>query len=351
MTMKIGFFVAAASIPMTVLCGYFDAESGPTIGWLTGALLGAVSAPFIPLGYIEGESWVERRAKDRIGISELMAAIGSIRTVTTFWQTPRSTLAFVLMFLGAWLAILSTALAYCPILPFHWKNPSQLAWPMFTWPVGGVILGILLGSVLCLFGAGQLAELKWWLARAKTELQDHPRDKAPIEWAKAQSSLGDALSALARKKRSVVLFEEAIFAYNGALSEDALDALPHKRFYTLQALANAHIDLFSIQKEPASLDSAVVLLREALLCPSGDDRLSEWCKVHLLLGQTLMLSGRSKNDDAPFAEAIKAFEAGLAAAEQCHNSVLKGACSDYLQAAASERESLKYSTQNKQSSA
>ena len=70
-------------------------------------------------------------------------------------------------------------------------------------------------------------------------LQDYPRERAPLEWAKTQMGLGNALEAPGERESGTARLEEAVAAYRAALEENTRARLPLGWAMTQMNLGNA----------------------------------------------------------------------------------------------------------------
>ena len=65
------------------------------------------------------------------------------------------------------------------------------------------------------------------------------RDRAPLEWARTQSNLGNTLLVLGQRESGTTLVEEAIAADCAALEEWTRDRTPHEWANSQEELGNA----------------------------------------------------------------------------------------------------------------
>jgi hypothetical protein len=78
-----------------------------------------------------------------------------------------------------------------------------------------------LGIALRLFGEREsgTVRLKEAVAAFRAALEEHTRERVPLDWAMTQMNLGTALSRLGERDSGTARLEEAVIAFSAALEE------------------------------------------------------------------------------------------------------------------------------------
>ena len=92
------------------------------------------------------------------------------------------------------------------------------------------------------------------VAAYRAALEEQTRERVPLDWAKTQNDLGNALEALGERESGTAQLEEAVAAYRAALEERTRDRVPLQWAETQNRLANA-------LEKIAQLESTGVLRR------------------------------------------------------------------------------------------
>jgi tetratricopeptide (TPR) repeat protein len=82
---------------------------------------------------------------------------------------------------------------------------------------------------------GDSARLRQAVAVYRAALDEQARERVPLDWARTQNNLGNALSRLGERESGTERLEEAVAAYRAALEELTLERSSH---YRRIALAN-----------------------------------------------------------------------------------------------------------------
>ena len=77
------------------------------------------------------------------------------------------------------------------------------------------------------------------IAAYRAALQDRTRARVPLDWAKTQNSLGNALAILGQRERGTARLEEAVAVYRAALEERTRARVPLDWAMTQNNLGNA----------------------------------------------------------------------------------------------------------------
>ena len=91
-----------------------------------------------------------------------------------------------------------------------------------------------------------------------------PRERGPLEWARAENRLGIALRVLGERESGTTKLEEAIASHREALKEQNRQRVPSEWAQTLINLGTALFALGKREREPTKVEEAVAAYREAL---------------------------------------------------------------------------------------
>src|SRR5262249_20626648 len=106
-------------------------------------------------------------------------------------------------------------------------------------------------------------------------------ERAPLQWAATQNSLGLALWRLGERENSTARLEEAARAFQGALQERTRERAPLQWAMTQSVLGFALASLGERKAETAPLEEAVAAYDAALpvLISAGNDGYVEICRT------------------------------------------------------------------------
>ena len=138
-----------------------------------------------------------------------------------------------------------------------------------------------------------------------------PRERAPLEWATTQNSLGIALQTLGTRESGTARLEEAVAAYRGALEEWTRERVPLGWATTQMNLGNALQTLGTRESGTARLEEAVAAYRAALEEQTRERVPLGWAMTQTNLGTALRLLGLRETGTARLDEAVAAFGACL----------------------------------------
>ena len=170
--------------------------------------------------------------------------------------------------------------------------------------------------------SGDVAALRKAVALCRTALAMVPRDRAPLDWARTQERLGNALLLLSRSGKNdgtphdSVRVNEAIVAFRKALTVYTRADNPRSWANTQKMLGSALL-FSSLPKNGGTsvdgmpLNEAIVAFRAALTVYTRADDPKTWASIELALGTALFVSGIQTDDSAPLREAVIAYREAL----------------------------------------
>ena len=115
---------------------------------------------------------------------------------------------------------------------------------------------------------------------------DHWRDKDPERWAATQDRLGNALVRLGERTSGTARFEQAIAAFNAALSYLTREKNPHEWGVTTNDLGNALLRIGERERGTTRLKESIDTIKKALEAVDPDRSL-DWAKVQNNYGTAL----------------------------------------------------------------
>ena len=120
---------------------------------------------------------------------------------------------------------------------------------------------VILGSALDRYGdqSGQNEPLQEAVVAYREALNEHTREKVPLNWASTQNNLGLALTRLGERESGTARLEEAVVAYREALKESTREKVPLSWASTQNNLGLALTRLGERESGTARLEEAVVL--------------------------------------------------------------------------------------------
>src|SRR5208283_3810286 len=95
-------------------------------------------------------------------------------------------------------------------------------------------------------------------------LKEWTRERVPLDWARTQMNLGNALATLGERESGTGKLEEAVAAYREALKEWTRERVPLDWARTQMNLGNALATLGERESGTGKLEEAVAAYREAL---------------------------------------------------------------------------------------
>ncbi len=102
------------------------------------------------------------------------------------------------------------------------------------------------------------------VAAFRAALEEQPRDRVPLDWARTQHNLGLALTDLGKRESGTAHLTEAVAAFRAALEERPRDRVPLDWARTQDNLGLALTDLGKREGGTAHLTEAIVAFRAAI---------------------------------------------------------------------------------------
>jgi tetratricopeptide (TPR) repeat protein len=138
-----------------------------------------------------------------------------------------------------------------------------------------------------------------------------PRLPRPLDWAKTQDSLGNALLMFGVREASDLNLEEAVKAYRAALQERTRTRVPLDWATTQNNLGIALSTQGERESGTERLEEAVTTFEEALKVRTRELAPLQWATTQMNLGTTLQALGERESGTARLEKAIAAFRAAL----------------------------------------
>ena len=149
------------------------------------------------------------------------------------------------------------------------------------------------------------------IAAYQTALGLAPRDRVPLDWARTQNNLGNALRILGARESGTARLDQAVEAYRAALLERTRDRVPPDWAMTQNNLGNALVTLGARESGTARLDQAVEAYRATLLEWTRDRVPLDWATTQNNLGVALETLGARESGTARLDQAVEAYRASL----------------------------------------
>jgi tetratricopeptide (TPR) repeat protein len=138
-----------------------------------------------------------------------------------------------------------------------------------------------------------------------------PRERAPMEWAMIQGTLGNALQLLGECENSTARMRKAMAAYRAALEEFTRDRDPENWALTQNNLGNALSGFGDLEDSTVHHEGAVIAYRAALEEFTRDRFPLGWAMVQNNLGTALKVLGARESSTVRLEEAVAAYRAAL----------------------------------------
>jgi tetratricopeptide (TPR) repeat protein len=138
-----------------------------------------------------------------------------------------------------------------------------------------------------------------------------PRERVPLDWARTQNNLGNALQTLGAREAGTARLEEAVQAYRAALEEWTRERVPLDWALTQNNLGNALWTLGAREAGTARLEEAVQAFRAALEEWTRERVPLQWAGTQMNLGNALRALGEREAGTARLEEAVQAYRAAL----------------------------------------
>ena len=142
-------------------------------------------------------------------------------------------------------------------------------------------------------------------------LAAYPRSQAPLDWAKTQTNLGEALRTLGERESETARLDEAVAADRAALEEMTRERVPLDWATVQNDLGVALWTLGKRESGTARLEEAVAADRAALEERTRDRVPLDWAQTQNNLGDALEALGERKSGTAQLKELIAAYGAAL----------------------------------------
>ena len=124
---------------------------------------------------------------------------------------------------------------------------------------------------------GGIARLEEAAAAFREALKENTRERVPLDWAKTQINLGDALRTLGEREAGTARLEEAVGDFFEALKENTRERVPLEWAKTQTGLGNALRALGERDGGTAQLEP-VAAIREALKETTRERAPFDWAK-------------------------------------------------------------------------
>jgi tetratricopeptide (TPR) repeat protein len=177
-----------------------------------------------------------------------------------------------------------------------------------------------LGNALATLGERDVntARLEEAAAAYREASEEWTRQREPLEWAKAQNSLGTILNALGQRTGDTARLEEAVAAFRAALREGRRDLVPVDWAMTqnnlgeaLRSLGHILISFGNSEIGKARLEEAVVAYRAALEEFRRTREPLYWAASQNNLGAALTELGELESGTKRLEEGMAAYRAAL----------------------------------------
>ena len=154
-------------------------------------------------------------------------------------------------------------------------------------------------------------DLRVLIAALRARLKERTRERVPLDWARTQSNLGNALWRLGERESGTARLEEAVAAFHAALTERTRERVPLDWAMTQNNLGNALGTLGGRESGTARLEEAVAACREALTERTRERVPLDWAMTQNNLGTALQTLGERESGTARLDEAVVAYREAL----------------------------------------
>ncbi len=171
-----------------------------------------------------------------------------------------------------------------------------------------------LGNALGLLGRlrADVALLHQAEAAYRSALEEWTRDSVPLQWARVQVNLGNALKDLAKLETGTARLEQAVAAYRAALEENLRARIPLGWAITQMNLCAALTALGTRESSTVRLETGLSACRAALLEFTRDRVPLQWARTQVTLGNALTARGYLETGTtAGLEQAVAAYRAAL----------------------------------------
>lgn len=149
--------------------------------------------------------------------------------------------------------------------------------------------------------------------RVAVEIARRARTRAtgPRQHGAALNGLGMALGILGEREAGTARLEDAVAAFEGALSHWTRESAPRDWAQVQMNLGNAFRILGVHSGDPKHLEAAIAAYRCALEERTRDSEPFEWARTHMNLGTALNALGEREDGTARLKDAVTAYETAL----------------------------------------
>src|SRR5258706_6341626 len=161
---------------------------------------------------------------------------------------------------------------------------------------------------------GDNSALRSAIERYRALLDQQPRARVSLDWAKIQTSLGNAYRMLGERENTTALLEQSVLTFREALQEQTRERVPLDWARTQASLGYAlwRIGERSQWREAnTTLEEAVLAFRAALQEQTREHVPLDWARTQTILGTALWAIGELNGDSARLEEAVPAFREAL----------------------------------------
>src|SRR4051794_4404262 len=158
---------------------------------------------------------------------------------------------------------------------------------------------------------GDNTALRSAIERRRQILALRPRERMPLDWARTQMNLGNALWALGERESGTGRVEEAVGAFRAALQEWTRERVPLQWAGTQMNLGNALSTLGEREPGTGRLEEAVAAYRAALQEWTRERVPLQWAMTQMNLGTALSTLGEREPGTGRLEEAVAGYRAGL----------------------------------------
>jgi tetratricopeptide (TPR) repeat protein len=159
------------------------------------------------------------------------------------------------------------------------------------------------------------AKLEQAVAAFREALKERTRERAPLDWASTQNNLGYTFMRLGERDSGTAKLEEAVTAYREALKERTRERVPLAWAGTQNNLGIVLVDLAGREtgreRGTAKLEEAVAAYREALKERTREHVRLEWATTQSNLCTALERLGERESEMAKLDEAVVACREAL----------------------------------------
>jgi tetratricopeptide (TPR) repeat protein len=145
------------------------------------------------------------------------------------------------------------------------------------------------------------------VATFREALKELTRERVPLDWARTEIGLGLVLWRLGRRENGTAKLEEAAIAYREALKEWTRERVPLDWAMAQDSLGTALADVGRRESGTAKLEEAVAAYREALKERTRERVPLDWATTQNNLGTALDDLGRREIGTAKLEEAVAAY--------------------------------------------